>query len=85
MMGMGCGVGDGHGRKVCAVPEEGRGSFGAIYRPGMDSRVCQHVERFVKGTGRSMAEGRHLAHLLQVKRSPIKTFDHAGKHLFECI
>ncbi|CAM9807074.1 unnamed protein product, partial [Scytosiphon promiscuus] len=33
----------------------------------MDFRVCQHVERFVKETGQSMEEGRHLAQLLQLE------------------
>lgn len=42
------------------LPEERRNSSAA-------SRLSQHVERFVKETGGSMAEGRHLAQLLQVR------------------
>lgn len=38
----------------------------SLYHHSVDSRVCQHVERFVKGIGRPVAEGRHLAQLLQV-------------------
>lgn len=39
----------------------------SLRRHSVDSRVCQHVDRFVKRIGRPVAEGRHLAQLLQVQ------------------
>lgn len=36
-------------------------------RPSMDSRLRQHIECFVERMGGAVAEGRHLAHLLQAR------------------
>lgn len=65
LVGSGGNHGDGRARRASlgdsGLPEERRTSS------SVDSRLSQHVERFVKETGGSMAEGRHLAQLLQVR------------------
>lgn len=49
---------------------EGVAGMGGDWRVKMQSslrfRLQQHVERFVQGSGLSMADGRHLAQVLQV-------------------
>lgn len=42
----------------------GRGSF---CRASLESRLCQHVKYFVNAMGGSMAEGKRLLQLLQVR------------------
>lgn len=54
------------GGKVRNTTKPLGGTNSSLRRYSIDSRVCQHVERFVKGIGRPVAEGRHLAQLLQV-------------------
>lgn len=52
--------------------EKPKGFAGQSYphRHSIDSRLRQHIECFVKKMGGAMAEGRHLAQLLQARSTP---------------